>query len=106
VWNWAVWGALVVAICSGIAASVILFRSVREAVRCGARVRAKATASLGALAAKAEVAAAKAESAGDTRELETAVARLRGSLRQLAVLRAALEEVDRQFGWVRVLLLL
>ena len=103
-WDWAVWGAFAVAICSGIAGIVVLLRSVRDALRIVKRVRSLAVESLSSLGAKAEVAAAKAERAGDTQELEASVARLRGSLAQLAVLRAALEEVDRQFGWVRVLL--
>jgi hypothetical protein len=105
VWDWVVWGALAVAICSGIAGLVVLFNSARVAFRHAKRVRAQAVESLGTLAAKAEVAAAKAERAGDgTRELEASVARLRGSIAQLGVLKAALEDVDRQFGWMRVLL--
>ena len=104
-WDWAVWGALVVAICSAIAAIVIVLARMREALRSFKRVQSRAVESLGALEAKAELAAAKAERAGDdTRELQARVARLRGSIAQLAVLRAALAEVDAQWGWVRVFL--
>jgi hypothetical protein len=93
-----------VAICSGIAGIVLVVGRVLEALRSVKRVRSRAVASLGALTAKAELTAAKAESAGDTQELQASVARLRGSLAQLAILRAALDKVDKQLGWVRVLL--
>ena len=103
-WDWAVWGALAVAICSGIAGVVLLFVRLRDALRSVKRARSGAVESFGALAAKAEVAAAKAAGAGDTRELQESVARLRGSIAQLLILRAALAEVEEQLGWVRVLL--
>jgi hypothetical protein len=105
VWDWAVWGALIVAICSGIAAMVIVFRRTRDAVRSFKSVQSRAVESIRAVEAKAELAAAKAERIDDdTRELQESVARLRGSIAQLAVLRAALAEVDEQWGWVRVFL--
>ena len=103
-WDWLVWGALAVAICSGIVGIVTLFTRVLDAVRSMKRVRSRAVASLGALAAKSELAATKAERAGDTRELQESVARLRGSIAQLAILRAAIAEVEKQFAWVRLLL--
>ena len=100
-----VWGALAVAICSGIAAVVVLFRRIRELVRHGKRVYSRAAAGLSAIEEKAELAAVKAETVGDgTLALEKSVARLRGSIAQIAVLRAALDEVDEQFGWIRVFL--
>jgi hypothetical protein len=105
VWDWVVWGALAAAICSAIAGAVIVLKRVREVVRSGKRVYSSAAASLGALEAKAELAAIKAERVGEsTQELETSVARLRRSIAQIAVLRAALDEVDEQFGWIRVFL--
>ena len=103
-WDWAVWGALAIAICSGIAGVVLVLARVRIALRSVKSLRSGAVAGLGAIATKAELAAAKAESAGDTRELQETVARLRRSLAQLAVLRAALAKVEKQLGWVRVLL--
>ena len=103
-WDWAVWGALAVAICSGIAGIVLVFVRVRVALRSVKSLRSGAVAGLGSIAAKAELAAAKAEKAGDTRELQQSVARLRRSLAQLAVLRAAIDRVEKQFAWVRVLL--
>jgi len=81
------------------------FVRTREALRNGKRVVSRAVVSLGALQANAEQAAAKAERIGaGTRELEESVARLRRSTAQLAVLRAALAEVDEQLGWMTVLL--
>jgi hypothetical protein len=104
-WDWAVWGALVVAICGCIAALVPLLTRTRDLLRDVKRVNSEAVKSLGDLAAKAEVAAAKAERVGgDTEELQESVARLRGSIKQLLILREALVELDEQYGWVRVLL--
>ena len=103
-WDWAVWGALAVAICSGIAGIVLLFGRARELVRSIKSARSGAIESLAVLTAKAELAAARADRAGDTAELQASVARLRRSLAQLAVLRAALAKVEEQLWWVRVLL--
>ena len=103
-WDWAVWGALAVAICSGIAGVALVVARTLEALRTFGAVRARATRTLGALAVKAELTVAKAESTSDTRELQETVARLRGSLAQIAILRSALAKVDKQLGWVRVLL--
>ena len=103
-WDWAVWGALAIAICSGIAGVVLVLARVRIALRSVKSLRSGAVAGLEAVARKADLAAAKAESAGDTRELQESVARLRRSITQLAILRAAIAKVEKQLGWVRVLL--
>ena len=103
-WDWAVWGALLVAICSCIAAIVPLLTRTRDLLRDFKRVNSRAVESLGELAAKAELAAAKAERVGDdTEALQESVARLRRSIAQLVILRAALAEVDEQYGWIRFL---
>ena len=82
---------------------VVLVRA-RDALRNGKRVYGRTVESLDALTAKAELAAAKAERVGDnTCELQESVARLRRSIAQLAVLRAALADLDESFGWLRVL---
>jgi hypothetical protein len=105
VWDWVIWIALAVAICSGIAAAVIVLRRVSELVRQSMRVYSRAAAGLSAIEAKAELAATKAERVGDTTiELERSVARLRRSTAQLTILRAALDGVYEQFAWVRVFL--
>jgi len=104
VWDWAVWGALAVAICSGIAGLAFLFARVREAVRRVKSLRSGAVAGLGSLTRKAELAATKAEAAGDTRELQESVSRLRRSIAQLAILRSAIADAEERLSWVRVLL--
>jgi hypothetical protein len=104
VWDWAVWGALAVAICSGIVGIVLVVVRALEAVRNAKRARVRVIDRLGAINGKAELVATKVESAGDTRELQESVARLRRSLAQLAILRAALAEVEAKLSWVRVLL--
>ena len=103
-WDWVVWGALVVAICSGIAGIVLVVVRVVEAARNAKTARVRVADRLSAISRKAELAATKAESAGDTQELQESIARLRGSLAQLAILRAAIAEFERQFAWVLVLL--
>ena len=83
---------------------VVVLVRVRDALRNGKRVYARAVESLDALTANAELTAAKAERVGDnSRELEESVARLRRSIAQLAVLRGALADLDESFGWLRVL---
>ena len=103
-WDWAVWGALVVAICSTITGLVLAVTRTRDLLRDIKRVNSRAVESLGDLAAKAELAAAKAERVGDdTEALQESVARLRRSTAQLVILTAALDKVDKQFGWIRFL---
>jgi hypothetical protein len=104
VWDWAVWSALAVAICSGTAGVALFAMRALEAFRALRALSSRATWLLGELSAKTAPTATKAETAGDTRELEETIARLRGSLAQLAILKAALERADRELGWVRVLL--
>jgi hypothetical protein len=98
-----VWSALAVAICSGIAGIVLVVVRGLEAVRAAKKAGVRITDRLGSVSRKADLATTKLESAGDTRELQESVARLRRSLAQLAILRAAIAEVEKQFAWVRVL---
>jgi hypothetical protein len=94
----------VVAICSGIAGLALVGVRALEAFRAFRSVSERTGTALRDLSAKAELTAATAEKAADTSELQESVARLRGALAQLAVLKAALEKADQQLGWVRVLL--
>ena len=103
-WDWVVWGAFAVPICSGIAGIVLVVARVRETLRTVKSAHDRAVRGLGVLATKAELTAAKAEAAGDTRELQASVARLRRSLTRLAILRAAIAEVEEKLSWARVLL--
>ncbi|MDX6479687.1 MAG: hypothetical protein QOG85_197 [Gaiellaceae bacterium] len=103
-WDWAVWGALLVAICSGIAGIVLAAVRAREALRSIKGARSRTVDILDALEARAELVAVKAESATATHELQQSVIRLRTSLARLAILRDATAEVETRLWWVRVLL--
>jgi len=103
-WDWLFWGSFAL---GGIAATVgviLLWMSVRAALRTFGELRSAAARSLGELAAKGETTARKAETAGDTAELQESVARLRVSLARLGVLKKALDDVEETAGWVTALL--
>jgi ubiquinone biosynthesis protein UbiJ len=91
-WDWAIWSALIVGGLAGFASIWLLARRILQAWRTLQDVRRHAADSLGELVAKGEQTAVKAATAGDTAELEESVERLRGSLAQLSVLQAALDE--------------
>jgi hypothetical protein len=94
-WDWAVWGALMLAVGAGIAALVLLFRRTRAAYRDLGRTQHTVSREIDELAARGEATAARAEAAaGDTSQLQASLERLRVSLAQLAVLTEALDEVD------------
>jgi hypothetical protein len=97
-WDWAIWGALVVAVLVGIAASVLLVVRTREAWRNFNDTRRDVVLRLDQLAAKAEATAEKVAAADvETAELQESLGRLRVSLARLAVLRAALDEAEITF---------
>jgi 3-deoxy-D-manno-octulosonic-acid transferase len=98
VWDWAVWGALILgalAIGGGIAFLVV---RALQGWRDFKRARRHLFKALDDLAAKGEQTADKAASLGDTAELEESVGRLRRSLAQLAVLREAMDEAQETVG--------
>ena len=99
-WDWAIWGALVVVVPAGTAALVLLALRVRQAWRDAKDTPRAVLRGLDEFSRKAEAVAEKVAAAGDTAELEGSVERLRVSLAQLAVLRAALDEVDGTVGRV------
>jgi hypothetical protein len=97
-WDWAIWGALVLAFLAGVAALVLVVLRAREAwleFRGAGRTLA---GRVEALAAKAEATADRLETSADIAELEKSLQRLRVSLAQLAVLRDALDETQDIFG--------
>jgi len=98
--DWAIWGALILAALAGIAALGLLAVRVREAWRDLKEARRNIVRRLGDFAAKAETTADKVAGAGDTAELQESLGRLRVSLAQLAVLRAAIDEAQVTFGRV------
>ena len=92
--TWAIWGALIAGGSAGIVAIWLVVTRTLTAWRTVKEVKRWAAESLGGLAARAETTAVKVDAAGDTAELQASVARLRRSLRQLAILRAALDDAQ------------
>ena len=102
-WDWAIWGALVAAGVAGTAALALVAVRARQAWRGLKAVRRDVVDRLGELATAGEVTAEKVAVAGDTAELQERLGRLRGSLARLAVLRAAIDEVEDTLGRVTAL---
>jgi hypothetical protein len=97
-WDWAVWGSLIVAFLAGVAALVLVVVRARRSWR-DVRYRGRDTVRrLEDVTAKAEVTADRLETAGDTAELQESVGRLRVSLARLTVLTDALDEAQVYFG--------
>ena len=99
-WDWAIWAALILGTAAGIAALVLLVVRSLEAWRALREARRSIVGGLDAFAAQAEAVAAKLATADETAELQESLGRLRLSLARLAVLRAAIDEVDDVFGRV------
>src|SRR5207237_9977229 len=93
-------GALIPPALAGITALGVRAVRVREAWHGFKDVRRDVVRRLGEFAAKAEATADKVAGAGDTAELQESLGRLRVSLAQLAVLRAAIDEAQVTFGRV------
>jgi hypothetical protein len=91
-WDWLIWGALILIWIAGIAALVLLAARTRKAWHDVRDARRNLVAPLDEFAAKAEATAERLSAAGDTAELRESVARLRVSLARLGVLTAALDE--------------
>jgi hypothetical protein len=100
-WDWAIWGALIFAFVAGIAALVLLVRRTRTAYREFDRTHGTVVRELDEVTARGEATAARADAAaGNTSELQESLERLRVSLAQLAVLTAALDDVDQMVARV------
>jgi hypothetical protein len=91
-WDWAIWGALIVAVLAVGAASALLARRALRGWREVKDARLDVVRRLDDLSAKVEATAERVAAVGDTAELQESVGRLRVSLAQLAALRAALDE--------------
>ena len=90
--DWWVYGALIVGFLAVAAAAAYLTTRVLQGWRTLKRFRRHLGRSLQDLADKAEHTGELVEGVSDQRELESRLASLRVALRQLAVLRAAVEE--------------
>jgi hypothetical protein len=97
VWNWAIYGALIIGFLAGSAALAYLVVRALTGWRTFKRLRRGIGRELGKLADLGEATADKLGTATDTAELESSVTRLRVDLARLAVLRAALDEAQDTF---------
>jgi len=103
VWNWAIYGALILGFLavSG-AAAIVLVRGLR-AWRALKRLRRGIARELNRLADLGEVTADTLGAATDNAKLEASLSRLRVDLARFAILRRAIDEVDDMFqrvAWV------
>jgi ribosomal protein L29 len=97
VWNWAIYGALIVGFLAGSAAIAFLLGRALEGWRTFNRFRRGLGRELERLADLGEVTADKLEAASDTAELESSLSRLRRDLARITVLRQALDETQQTY---------
>ena len=103
VWNWAIYGALVVGLLACAGAIALLAVRALEAWRAFKRLRRGIGRELERLADLGDATADKLGTATDTAKVEAGLSRLRLSLAQLAVLRHALDEAQQTFkrlAWI------
>ncbi|HEY8107425.1 MAG TPA: hypothetical protein VIC70_01870 [Gaiellaceae bacterium] len=94
-WDWAIWAALILVALAGSAALTLLVLNSLKAWHAGKDARDAILGRLDGFTAKAETVADKIAAADDgTAEVQESLGRLRVSLARLAVLRAAIDEVD------------
>ena len=99
--DWAIRAALIVLVLAGIAALALLLVRVRQARLDAGERTPDVLRRLDEFSHRAEAAAERIAATGDSAvELEGSVERLRASLAQLAVLRAALDEATGTVGRV------
>ena len=102
-WDWAIYGALIVGFLGGIGALALLLVRALEAWRAFKRLRRGIGRELERLADLGEATADKLGTATDTAKLETSLSQLRVDLARFAVLRQALDEAQdtfRRFAWL------
>ena len=97
-WDWAIWGSLILVFLAGVAALALLVVRARKAWRDVRYTGRDTVRRLDEITAKAEATTDRLETAGDTAELEESIGRLRISLARLAVLTNALDEVQDGVG--------
>ncbi|MBV8479289.1 MAG: hypothetical protein JOY72_03200 [Actinobacteria bacterium] len=91
-WDWLVYGALIVGALAFVAAAAFLLVRVLQAWRSFKRLRRHVFRDLDRVLEKTERTLDNAASASDTSRLDAALASLRVSLAQLALLREAIDE--------------
>jgi hypothetical protein len=97
VWNWPIYGALIVGFLAGSAALAYCIVRALDGWRALKRLRRSVGRELERLADLGEGAADKLEKATDTAQLESSLSRLRVDLARFAVLRQALDEAQDTF---------
>jgi hypothetical protein len=97
-WDWAIWAALGVGAVMGIAALGLLVLRALAAWRDFRDTRGAVLGGLDEFTSKAEAVADRLAVGADTVEVQESLRRLRLSLARLAVLRAALDEVNETVG--------
>lgn len=98
--DWAVYGALIAGILAFLAAAAFLAVRALQGWRMLKRARRHLARDLAQLATSAEHTGEIVERISDQRELEGSLSRLQLALRQLNVLRAAVDEVGDSLGRV------
>jgi hypothetical protein len=98
--DWALYGAVILAVLSAASALAYVFTQVLIAWRALKRLRRNALREVDRVLELADEAAAKAEHAADSTLLQTKLARLRLTLARFAVLRQAVDEVSGTVGRV------
>jgi uncharacterized membrane protein YcjF (UPF0283 family) len=96
--DWTIYGALILGFLAIAAGSARLFVHTRQMWRLFRQLRRNLARELERLAEVSEATSAAAERAGDQERLNESLARLRVSLAQFAVLRAAFDEATDAFG--------
>ena len=100
-WDWAIWAALILVALAGTTALTLLVLRSRAVWRAFKDTNGAILRRLDDFTATAEEVADKVAAVDDgTAELQASLERLRISLARLAVLRAAIDEVDHMFGGV------
>ena len=102
-WDWAIYGALIVGALAIVGAAAVLAVRLLQGWRAFKRLRRHLARELMRLADLGEITAEKAGAATDTTDLERSIGRLRADLARLAVPRAALDEARGSFdpvAWV------
>ena len=102
-WNWAIYGALIVAFLAGAGALALLGVRALAGWRALKRLRRGVGGGLERLADLGEATANKLGAATDTAKLDTSLSRLRVDLARFAILRQALDEAQatfRRFAWI------
>ena len=97
-WNWAIWGALILSAAGGSGALAYVVVRALQAWRDFKRARRHLLRAVEQLGERAASMGTSVESAADTTRVTESVARLRRSLARLAVLRDAVGEAQATFG--------